>query len=203
MLLFHKSQQNERQKMIYAIRHGQTDWNQKGIIQGGGSDCPLNSQGIQQAALLAEKLKKFNITKIYSSDLLRAKQTTEEINKILKVEVFYSPLLRETNYGEVEGKDEVDINKIEKYMKICNAIDAGDNNAHFPGGESRNMVVNRFIRFLQQIKDNTNILISSHGGILRSVSCLYGGEDKKIPNCGGISFSLDEKHRPQNILFFE
>ncbi len=90
--------------MIYAIRHGQTDWNKEGIIQGGGSNCPLNEEGLKQAKILAEKLKNFHITKIYSSDLLRAKQTTEEINKILKVKVVYSPLLRETNYGEVEGK---------------------------------------------------------------------------------------------------
>ena len=102
--------------MIYAVRHGQTDWNKEGIIQGGRSDCPLNEEGIKQAKILAEKLKKFNITKIYSSDLLRAKQTTEEINKVLHVEVIYSSLLRETNYGEVEGKKSTDIDKIQKYI---------------------------------------------------------------------------------------
>lgn len=189
--------------MIYAIRHGQTDWNKEGIIQGGGSDCPLNEEGFKQAQLLARRLKKFNIAKIYSSDLLRAKQTTEEINKVLQVEVVYSPLLRETNYGEVEGKKTADIAQIEKYVKICNAVDAGDNDACFPGGESRREVVQRFKKFLQFIEDDTNILISTHGGILRSFSRLYAEKDRKIPNAGGICFSLDADHLPSNIVFFE
>lgn len=189
--------------MIYAIRHGQTDWNKEGIIQGGGSNCPLNEEGLKQAKILAEKLKNFHITKIYSSDLLRAKQTTEEINKILKVKVVYSPLLRETNYGEVEGKKSAEIDKVERYVQICEAVDAGDNDAHFPCGESRNMVVKRFKNFLQSIKDKDNILISTHGGILRSFFCLYGGVDRKIPNCGGISFSLNTQCIPNNIVFFE
>lgn len=189
--------------MIYAIRHGQTDWNREGIIQGGGSDCPLNAEGLAQAGALAEKLKEFHITKIYSSDLLRARQTTEAINKILGVEVVYSPLLRETNYGEVEGKKSADIDKTERYAAICRAVAAGDNDAHFPGGESRNAVVQRFRDFLQTVETDGNILISAHGGILRSFSCLCGGEDRKIPHCGGISFSLNEQHQPENIAFFE
>ena len=189
--------------MIYAIRHGETDWKREGIIQGGGSDCPLNVEGLAQAAALAEKLKELHITKIYSSDLLRARQTTEEINKILGVEVVYSPLLRETNYGEVEGKKSADIDKKERYAAICRAVAAGDNDAHFPGGESRNVVVQRFRDFLQTVETDGNILISAHGGILRSFSCLCGGEDRKIPHCGGISFSLNEQHQPKNIAFFE
>ena len=76
--------------MIYAIRHGQTDWNKEGRIQGGGSNQPLNSQGVLQAKQLASKLVKLNISTIYSSDLLRAKQTTQEINNILNVKVIES-----------------------------------------------------------------------------------------------------------------
>ena len=46
--------------MIYAIRHGQTNWNKEGIIQGGGSACPLNEEGLKQAKILARRLKEFN-----------------------------------------------------------------------------------------------------------------------------------------------
>jgi broad specificity phosphatase PhoE len=111
--------------------------------------------------------------------------------------------LRETNYGEVEGKKSADIGKEEKYIQICKAVDAGDNDAHFPGGESRNMVVQRFKDFLHSVPTDDNILISAHGGILRSFSCLCGGEDKKIPNCGGVRFSLNEQHLQENIVLFE
>ncbi len=188
--------------MIYAIRHGETNWNKEGRIQGGGSDQSLNSQGILQAKQLANKLVKLNISTIYSSDLLRAKQTTQEINKILNVKVVESSLLRETNYGELEGQlaSITDINPY--YKKICEAVDAGDYNAHFPNGESRYMVVKRMMEFLKHINKDENILLSTHGGLLRSFSILYGGLDQKIPNCGGIKFNLDENNFPQNIEIF-
>lgn len=188
--------------MIYAIRHGQTDWNKEGRIQGGGSNQPLNSQGILQAQQLADKLVKLNITAIYSSDLLRAKQTTREINKILNVKVIESVLLRETNYGELEGQLASVTETTPSYKKICDAVDAGDHDAHFPGGESRHMVVERMIKFLKHINKNENILLSTHGGLLRSFSVLYAGLDQKIPNCGGIKFNLDENNLPQDIEIF-
>ena len=65
------------------------------------------------------------------------------------------------------------------------------------------MVVQRFKKFLQSIDADENILLSTHGGILRSFSCLCGGENRKIPNCGGISFSLNKRLFPENIVFFE
>lgn len=188
--------------MIYAIRHGETNWNKEGRIQGCGSDTSLNEVGIKQAQDLAEKLAKLKISVIYSSDLMRAKQTTYEINKKLNVEVKYSPLLRETNYGIIEGQLSkiTDINP--NYKKICDAVDAGDNDAHFPNGESRNMVVKRMMQFLEKLEDQGNILLSTHGGILRSFATIYGGLDQKIPNCGGIKFSLDENKNPINIQLF-
>ncbi len=102
-----------------------------------------------------------------------------------------------------KGKKSAEIDKVERYVQICEAVDAGDNDAHFPCGESRNMVVKRFKNFLQSIKDKDNILISTHGGILRSFFCLCGGVDRKIPNCGGISFSLNAQCMPNNIVFFD
>lgn len=64
----------------------------------------LNELGIKQARYLADKLFNLDVCKIYSSDLLRAKQTTLEINKKLNVDIIYSLLLRETNYGLLEGE---------------------------------------------------------------------------------------------------
>lgn len=188
--------------MIYAIRHGQTDWNKEGRIQGGGSDQPLNSHGILQAKQLATKLIKLNISTIYSSDLLRAKQTTLEINKILNVKVIESVLLRETDYGELEGQPASVTDTNPYYKKICEAVDAGDHNAHFPSGESRYMAAKRMTEFLKHVNKDENILLSTHGGLLRSFSVLHGGPNQKIPNCGGIQFSLDENNLPENIEIF-
>ena len=160
--------------MIYAIRHGQTDWNKEGRIQGGGSDIPLNAQGILQAKQLAQKLIGLDISTIYSSDLLRAKQTAQEINKVLRVKIIESELLRETNYGELEGQPSSVTETNPYYKKICEAVDAGDYNAHFPNGESRNMATERMMKFLKHINKDENILLSTHGGLLRSFCVLYG-----------------------------
>lgn len=64
------------------------------------------------------------------------------------------------------------------------------------------MVVKRMMEFLKHINKDENILLSTHGGLLRSFSILYGGLDQKIPNCGGIKFNLDENNFPQNIEIF-
>lgn len=66
--------------MIYLVRHGQTDWNIEHRIQG-QTDVPLNATGRAQAVELSEKLSNFNIQKIISSDLSRAKETAEIINR--------------------------------------------------------------------------------------------------------------------------
>lgn len=64
------------------------------------------------------------------------------------------------------------------------------------------MVVNRMIKFLKTINKNENILLSTHGGILRSFCIVHGITDKPIKNCEGIKFELDENNLPKNISYF-
>ncbi len=190
--------------MLYAIRHGETDWNKEELIQGGKSNVPLNATGYRQAEEAANFFRDKNIHRVFSSDLLRARQTTETLAYILKLPVTYDPLLRETIYGNlVEGQPSWAILEDPELKRISDAVAAGDNDAHFPGGESRNQVVGRFLHFLSRVDEQENILIISHGGLLRSVSCLFKGPDEKVPNCGGFSFSLTAKKRPRNIKFLK
>ncbi len=188
--------------MIYAIRHGETVWNTKGIIQGGGSDSPLTDLGIQQAQSLGKRLKEYNIDIIYSSDLGRAKQTTDILNSFLHTQIIYSELLRETNYGIAEGIKSSDLEINNELKCICDKVNAGDNDAHFNGGESRNEVYYRFIDFLKALPDNKNILISTHGGVLRTFTKLSVGIDKKIPNCGGIQFEITQDKKIYKVKLF-
>jgi broad specificity phosphatase PhoE len=61
---------------IYLTRHGETEWNEKKIIQG-HSDIPLNKKGIKQANLLGMELKNIHFDAVFSSDLVRAKKSAE------------------------------------------------------------------------------------------------------------------------------
>jgi probable phosphoglycerate mutase len=87
---------------FYFIRHGQTDWNLKHMIQG-HTDIPLNETGIDQAKAAIAFLTNQGITQIISSPLLRAHKTAEIINEILQVSLHTHAGLRERYGGKLEG----------------------------------------------------------------------------------------------------
>lgn len=68
-------------KRIYLLRHGQTEWNLKGLMQGGTYDIPLNENGLEQAALASEELSGISLDIIVSSHLKRAHQTANVIHQ--------------------------------------------------------------------------------------------------------------------------
>ncbi|GAB4543428.1 MAG: hypothetical protein Fur002_15400 [Anaerolineales bacterium] len=89
---------------LWLIRHGQTDWNLLGKWQGQAPDAPpLNEMGIAQALAVRGQLPEGKFSAIYSSDLLRAKQTAELIAAPLGLTVILDSRLREINLGAWEG----------------------------------------------------------------------------------------------------
>lgn len=87
---------------IYLIRHGQTDWNIQGRIQG-SHDIPLNETGRRQAELLAKGMDSRPVSRIFSSTLTRAMETAERISSRQKVEICFMPQLIEVEFGKWEG----------------------------------------------------------------------------------------------------
>ena len=154
--------------MIYLIRHGETDWNVERKIQG-QTDIPLNSNGKKQAEEAANEIANLKIDRIISSDLSRAKETAEIINQKVGAEITYEKRLREVNYGDFEGiqidkftdKDWVIFNETPEKIK----------------GESRQQVYNRVKSFIDEIKDDENVLVVTHGGSLRMM--LYYAKNKE------------------------
>lgn len=99
---------------FYIVRHGETEWNVKGLVQG-HTDIPLTKKGKRQARQLAKKLSRINFNAVFSSDLLRAKQTAQLIALEKKIAVKTTQALREETDGvDFFIKDTFGIEKNEK-----------------------------------------------------------------------------------------
>lgn len=147
---------------IGIIRHGSTLWNKEGRAQG-SSDISLDQAGIEGAYKLAERLRKENWDFIYSSDLLRAKQTAEIIGeKLPTIPLYLETRLREAGGGQIEGTTEEE--RILKWGKNWRELDLGI--------ERANSVIERGLLVIDEVAskhENKNILIVSHGALIRHI----------------------------------
>src|SRR5207248_2072590 len=91
-----------RMTTLLLVRHGETDWNAAGRLQG-HTDRPLNDYGRQQARELGDRLAGDRIAAVYASDLVRARETAEILGERLGLVVVLDPDLREKNWGTWEG----------------------------------------------------------------------------------------------------
>jgi broad specificity phosphatase PhoE len=166
---------------IYLVRHGQTDYNLNDLIQG-WVDIELNENGIKQSMELGEKLKDIKFDVIYSSDLKRAIQTSEIINKInkFKSSIILDSRLREQNMGDWEGKkSSIIINENKEFF-----IKVRENPFLYnpPNGETFLQVVSRAKAFLDDLEDKNyeNILIVGHQLINAIIFFILNNLDWKL-----------------------
>ncbi|KIO75035.1 phosphoglycerate mutase [Pedobacter lusitanus] len=164
-------------KEIYIIRHGETDLNKQGIIQGRGIDSELNDTGRAQAAAFYQLYKDLPFDKVYTSVLQRTQQTVQQfIDAGIPWE--RHPELDELAWGEFEGKHTSEV-VIGAFKDITEKWQAGDYDAHFTGGESPADVAIRLKEIVEVIKSRTAeklILICMHGRSLRLLMCLLTGK---------------------------
>lgn len=158
--------------MLYLTRHTETDGNRAGIIQGMDDSFVLNETGKTQAIQVAEKLKRFNIETIVSSDLKRTRQTAEIIKDILNVTVEYDPRLREYNFGRLNGWSKRAIEPTMMGMFISNPT-APEFNA-----EPFDDAFMRVGDFLGAQDYNRNILVVTHSNILYFIMCYLENKNK-------------------------
>ena len=159
---------------LFIIRHGQTDWNTIGKIQG-HIDIPLNDKGIEQAQSVASFLKKRNMSfdALYSSDLQRAQQTAAPISEAFSLNIITKPHLRERHVGVLQGLTKPQV--YEQYGKHWeDVVDTA------PGGETKTEFLKRFINQISLIAKNhinESVVIVTHGHAIRQFIA-YAGYDK-------------------------
>ena len=164
------------QKTLYIIRHGQTDLNKQGIIQGSGIDADLNSKGRAQGAAFFEHYRHIPFDKIYVSALKRTRQTVQKfIDTGLPFEKL--PGLNELAWGVYEGQTSTPENKT-VFLHIMRDWLEGRLDEKLEKGESPNELQAKQKEALEVIMshpEEKNVLICMHGRALRLFLCLLTG----------------------------
>lgn len=156
-------------KTIYLIRHGETEFNRRGVVQGSGIDSDLNELGFLQARAFFDTYQDIEFDKIYTSKLRRTVQSVQEfINVGIPYEQFEG--LNEISWGEKEGKIPNYLED-ENYLEII--VNWGKGKTDIPaakGGETPEQVVVRQKTAFEEIisrSDERMILVAMHGRAIR------------------------------------
>jgi broad specificity phosphatase PhoE len=161
------------QKTLYIVRHGQTELNRQGIVQGRGMDTDLNDEGRKQARQFFEAYKTVSFDKIYISAL---KRTQQSVQSFIDLGIPYQKLpgLDELAWGIHEGQPSTTQNKA-AFLQIMRDWLDGRLDSKFEGGESPNEVEIREREALDVIMshpDEKTVLICMHGRAMRLLLCI-------------------------------
>ncbi len=154
---------------LLLTRHGQTDWNVAGKVQG-QTDIELNETGVIQAKVVGEKLSNEKIDVIISSPLKRAKKTAELIRGNRDIPILIDERITERSFGEHEGKTREEFN----FSEIWNY----KLNKQYKEAESVRDLFTRVKGFLNKIKEEYNdktVLIVTHGGVIVPIRAAIEG----------------------------
>lgn len=187
---------------LYLVRHGQTDWNLQGKLQG-GTDIPLNENGKNAAIELGKKLKDIHFDKIYSSPLMRAYETATLICGKRNIPIIKDKRLCEISFGNGEGSSWKDWHKDENpYSSFF--FNPG-NYLPPPNGETLEHVMNRTKDFIQKVievqySQAERVMVVAHGALNCALMCYLENNTKEnfwgkgLPaNCQAIIFEYDGK----------
>jgi len=155
--------------LLFLFRHGETDWNREGRLQG-HTDTPLNAKGLAQAQALADRLRPHRLDAVMSSDLSRAWTTARIVAEGLGVPLISEPGLREANIGEAEGLYWPEVKS--RFGETLTERWFTDDDAAFPGGETgletRSRGLAALCRFVAE-QPYRRIGVSTHGAMVRQL----------------------------------
>ena len=151
---------------LHLVRHGQSTWNERRLVQGQQNAPELTELGRRQATSAAHALDGIGPAVLLTSDSTRAAQTAEIIGGRLGLEPHRTPLLRELHLGRFEG-----LSYDQAHAELAD-VDLSHPDTRYGGSESRNDVLARFLELLQSdlVKNtapDTDIIMISHGDTIR------------------------------------
>ncbi len=154
---------------LLLVRHGESEWNAAGLMQGQTSHVPLTERGHTQAAAAAAELAPLAPGALISSDLRRAVQTAEHCAASTGLPLTTTPALREQGYGLLEGRPS---------RELWDVVDWTDPHWSAPGGESLAELHGRvaaFLRDLCQEPPADVIALVTHGDTIRAAQAVVAG----------------------------
>ena len=155
--------------LLFLFRHGETDWNRDGRLQG-HTDTPLNATGLAQAEALVERLRPHRLDAVISSDLARAWTTGRIVAEGLGIPLIREPGLREAQIGEAEGLFWPEVKS--RFGETLTERWFTDDDAAFLGGETGSETRSRGLAALRRFvaeQPYRRIGVSTHGAMVRQL----------------------------------
>ena len=176
---------------LYFVRHGRTEWNEEGHIQGANGDSPLLESSIQQLEALGQHLSRTYFDAAYSSDLLRAVHTAQILLKQNQhpITLQETPALREWRLGRLEGRKIMELKAL--YPEEMRAFRHNLSQFHHNlfDAESLSDTTKRTCDFVKSLKGKEldTVLIVGHGANLTaSIRSLLGNKPEELRKNGGL-----------------
>ncbi len=164
----------ERTTYLFIVRHGQTEWNRKGVLAGRMPGVHLNERGREQAARIAQLLRAQPISAIYSSPLERCVETAAPLAEALDLPIQEEPGLLEVDFGDWEGGDLKELSKRTEWS----LVQVYPSGFRFPGGETLREVQSRVVATLERIRGDhagQAVAVFAHGDVIRTALAFYLG----------------------------
>ena len=168
-----------RQRIVWLVRHGETDWNAAGLVQGHNDEARLTPRGQLQANRAAALLTTKDVECVYSSDLQRAQQTAAVVAAATGAGVVTDRQLRERALGRSEGTPTASLDPAETGI-VDGKI--SDLDCHPIGGESLHQLHDRCRRFatwLHSMGSGRDVVVVAHGGSIRMLRAIWTDRDPR------------------------
>ncbi|MEH8027485.1 histidine phosphatase family protein [Gallibacterium anatis] len=178
---------------FYFLRHGRTEWNDKGLLQGQGNSA-LTEAGVAGALAAGKALEQIPFVAAYSSCLQRTIDTARYVIGTRPIPLFQHQGLNEQFFGKWEGIQIDEIRASQAFQNLVKYPKAYDQNIEqYNQGEPFAKLAERSYKAIQdiiQVHQQGNILIVSHGHTLRLLLSLLGGHRWQDHRKEGVSVSL-------------